>query len=57
MLKIERVRTGILIVMVALVPTAVVAQQADRVYINGIVYTVDDAFSKASAFAVKERIF
>jgi predicted amidohydrolase YtcJ len=33
------------------------AQEADRVYINGTVYTVDKDFSKASAFAVKDGKF
>ncbi|HMW27372.1 MAG TPA: amidohydrolase family protein, partial [Ferruginibacter sp.] len=29
-------------------------EQVDAVYVNGIVYTVDSAFSKAEAFAVKD---
>lgn len=29
-------------------------EQADAVYFNGVVYTVDSAFSKAEAFAVKD---
>jgi predicted amidohydrolase YtcJ len=33
------------------------AQEADRVYLNGKVYTVDEAFSTASAFAVKDGRF
>ena len=57
MLKIERVRTGILIVLLALAPDALVAQEADTVHVNGIVHTVDEAFSKASAFAVKNGEF
>ena len=57
MLNSERLRAGLAVVMLALAPAAVVAQQADRVYVNGIVYTVDDVFSKASAFAVKDGEF
>ena len=57
MLKSERWRAGLAIVVLALAPAAVVAQQADRVYVNGIVYTVDDAFSRASAFAVQDGEF
>ena len=33
------------------------AQQADRVYVNGTIYTVDDDFSTASALAVKDGKF
>ncbi|MFA9452913.1 MAG: amidohydrolase [Candidatus Aminicenantaceae bacterium] len=33
------------------------AQEADRVYINGNVYTVDEEFSTATAFAVKDGKF
>jgi len=57
MLKIERVRSGILVVLLALAPAALLAQEADTVYLNGIVHTVDEAFSKASAFAVKDGEF
>lgn len=32
-------------------------KQADALYINGIVYTVDSSFSQASAFAVKDGAF
>ena len=31
--------------------------EADRVYVNGTIYTVDKAFSKASAMAVKDGRF
>ncbi len=51
---------SILVLLVALVPALAsvsVAQQADRVYVNGNVYTVDEDFSKASAFAVKDGAF
>lgn len=34
-----------------------VAQDADTVYVNGNVYTVDDTFSNASAFAIKDGEF
>jgi len=33
------------------------AQEADRVYLNGTIYTVDEAFSTASAMAVKDGRF
>ncbi len=33
------------------------AQEADRAYINGTIYTVDEAFSTASALAVKDGEF
>ena len=33
------------------------AQEADRVYVNGNIYMVDEAFSTASAFAVKDGKF
>ena len=37
--------------------TNVDAQEADRVYINGLIYTVDDDFSTAAAMAVKDGKF
>ena len=33
------------------------AQEADRAYINGTIYTVDESFSTASALAVKDGAF
>ena len=57
MLKIERVRTALTLVMLALVPATAVAQEADTVYVNGNIYTVDDAFSSVSAFAVTDGAF
>ncbi|MFC1660971.1 amidohydrolase family protein, partial [Gemmatimonadota bacterium] len=33
------------------------AQEADRAYVNGIIHTVDEAFSTASAIAVKDGKF
>jgi len=57
MLRIERVRTSIILGMLALAPVVAVAQEADTVYVNGNVYTVDGTFSKASAFAVKDGEF
>ena len=50
----------ILMLFVFLNPTpaaASVSQEADRVYVNGKIYTVDDEFSTASAFAVKDGRF
>ena len=41
----------------ALLPAAAVAQGADTIYVNGTVYTVDDSFSTASAFAVTDGEF
>ncbi len=41
-----------------LTPTeASLAQEADRAYVNGTIYTVDEAFSTASALAVKDGKF
>jgi predicted amidohydrolase YtcJ len=57
MLKIKRMRAGIIAVMIALGPAAVSAQDADTVYVNGNVYTVNEVFNKASAFAVKDGSF
>ena len=48
-------RLSILALLGAAMPA--LAQDADRVYVNGNVYTVDDAFSTASAFAVKDGEF
>ena len=33
------------------------AQEADRVYLNGTIYTVDEEFSTATAIAVKDGKF
>ncbi len=45
-------------VLFVIAPIAVChAQSADRVYINGNVYTVDEAFSTATAFAVQDGRF
>lgn len=33
------------------------AQEADRVFVNGNIYTVDEAFSTASAIAIKDGLF
>ena len=55
--------SGVFAVLLPLVtflmaPTAVChAQAADRVYVNGNIYTVDEAFTTASAFAVKDGRF
>jgi predicted amidohydrolase YtcJ len=48
------------VLLVSFILTPVVsseAQEADRVYINGNIYTVDEAFSAASAMAVKDGKF
>jgi predicted amidohydrolase YtcJ len=48
----------LLLGMCTITPTAVSqAQEADRVYLNGNIYTVDDEFSTASAIAVKDGRF
>lgn len=48
----------VLLVLVIPAPAAVRgAQEADRIYVNGNIYTVDEAFSTASAFAVKDGQF
>jgi hypothetical protein len=48
----------VLLVSFILAPAAVSeAQEADRVYINGNIYTVDEEFSTASAIAVKDGQF
>ena len=48
--------TGLLLTLLA-IPTTAASQDADRVYLNGIVHTVDEAFSTASAFAVLDGEF
>jgi hypothetical protein len=50
----------ILLLLASITPSAAAAeapQKADKVYINGNIYTVDEAFSTASAMAVKNRKF
>ena len=62
MIKIRRL-SSVLFIFVLLVPflpaPAAVsdAQEADRVYVNGNIYTVDEEFSTASAIAVKDGQF
>ena len=52
------IRAGLLVAALLLVGSASAsAQDADTVYVNGNVYTVDDRFSKASAFAIKDGSF
>ncbi|MBE0593336.1 MAG: amidohydrolase [Gemmatimonadales bacterium] len=53
------IRSTCLAIVSALValPGTGAAQEADRAFINGIIYTVDDAFSTASALAVKDGRF
>ena len=57
MLKSQVVRLLTLILVTALSPSALLAQEADTVYMNGNVITVDDSFSAASAFAIKDGSF
>lgn len=47
---------GLAILLLGIAPSAI-AQDADTVYVNGIVYTVDETFSQASAFAVQDGTF
>jgi predicted amidohydrolase YtcJ len=48
----------VLLVLIAQAPGAVSgAQEADKVYVNGNIYTVDEEFSTASALAVKDGRF
>jgi predicted amidohydrolase YtcJ len=48
----------VLLVLFTLASAAVSdIQEADRVYVNGKIYTVDEEFSTASAFAVKDGQF
>jgi len=54
--------SAVIAVLLALVPllttpTSVDAQAADRAYVNGTIYTVDEAFSTASALAVRDGRF
>jgi len=45
----------VLLVAFILAPAACSgAEEAERVYVNGNIYTVDEEFSTASAFAVKD---
>ena len=55
MLRFNRVVAGA--VMGLFVPVILVAQDADTVYVNGNVYTVDESFSTASAFAIRDGAF
>ncbi|MGI9202397.1 MAG: amidohydrolase [Woeseiaceae bacterium] len=50
-----KVGAGLLSVLLAVSP--VFAQEADTVYVNGTVYTVNEVFGKSSAFAVKDGSF
>jgi predicted amidohydrolase YtcJ len=55
--------SGVSVLLLLLVPSLLAhaaachAQEADRVYLNGNIYTVDAAFSTASALAVKDGRF
>jgi len=57
MLTTSRFHIAPLVMVLAALPGAVAAQDADTVYVNGNVYTVDAAFSKASAFAIRDGAF
>jgi len=58
MIDLNPLRAGLLASALLIVASATVAaQEADTVYVNGNVYTVDDRFSKASAFAIKDGSF
>jgi predicted amidohydrolase YtcJ len=56
MLRISRVVARIAVVLL-LAPAMLTAQEADTVYVNGNVYTVDESFSTASAFAIRDGSF
>jgi len=50
----------IFVLLLSFIPASAAAraaQQADRVYVNGNIYTVDEGFSTASAIAVKDGRF
>lgn len=51
----RRVLAGLFVLMLA--STAAVAQDADTVYLNGNVYTVDNEFRRATAFAIRDGEF
>ena len=53
----KKVGAGLLSVLLAASPASVLAQEADTVYVNGTVYTVNEVFGKSSAFAVKDGAF
>jgi predicted amidohydrolase YtcJ len=56
MLRYRQVASRLISVLFV-VPAALFAQEADTVYVNGNVYTVDQTFSTASAFAIKDGSF
>lgn len=53
----NKVGAGLLSILLAALPASVFAQDADTVYVNGTVYTVNEVFGKSSAFAVKDGSF
>ena len=57
MFEIRRILARILAVVLTIAPVAAIAQDADTIYVNGNVYTVDEAFSTASAFAIRDGSF
>ncbi|NIM50648.1 MAG: amidohydrolase family protein [Gemmatimonadales bacterium] len=48
---------GLIVSSIVALPAAGSAQEADRAYINGTIYTVDEDFSTAAALAVKDGRF
>ena len=57
MFGIDWTRAGVALVALAMTPSVAAAQDADTIYVNGNVYTVDEAFSTASAFAIRDGSF
>ena len=50
-------RISVFLGVLALLPAISSAQDADTVYVNGNVYTVDENFSTATAFAIQDGSF
>ena len=57
MFGIDWTRAGVALVALAMTPAVATAQDADTIYVNGNVYTVDEVFSTASAFAIRDGSF
>lgn len=57
MTSMQRLIFTLLFLFVAHAPVASAQEGADTVYLNGNVYTVDENFSTASAFAIKDGSF
>ena len=56
-IKKALIRAAVVVFAGAVSLSPAFAQDADTIYVNGNVYTVDEAFSNASAFAVKDGEF